>query len=76
MIYEPEIRPPTRSFWITWRANLSVALMCVMPQVDLQVPQYQLSVKTNKWNDDDQINFSHASARRLPAETLLDASMR
>jgi WD40 repeat protein len=34
---------------------------------------YQLSVKTNKWNDDDQINFSHASARRLPAETLLDA---
>ena len=34
---------------------------------------YQLSVKTNKWNNDDQINFSHASARRLPAETLLDA---
>ncbi|MEC9124122.1 MAG: DUF1553 domain-containing protein, partial [Verrucomicrobiota bacterium] len=34
---------------------------------------YQLSVKTNKWNEDDQINFSHASARRLPAETLLDA---
>ena len=34
---------------------------------------YQLSVKTNKWNVDDQINFSHASARRLPAETLLDA---
>ena len=34
---------------------------------------YQLSVGTNKWNDDDQINFSHASARRLPAETLLDA---
>jgi WD40 repeat protein len=33
---------------------------------------YQLSVKTNRWNDDDQINFSHASARRLPAETLLD----
>jgi WD40 repeat protein len=34
---------------------------------------YQLSIGTNKWNDDDQINFSHASARRLPAETLLDA---
>ncbi|MFP6900628.1 MAG: DUF1549 domain-containing protein, partial [Opitutales bacterium] len=34
---------------------------------------YQLSVSTNKWNEDDQINFSHASARRLPAETLLDA---
>ncbi|MFP6900882.1 MAG: DUF1553 domain-containing protein, partial [Opitutales bacterium] len=34
---------------------------------------YQLSVATNKWNEDDQINFSHASARRLSAETLLDA---
>jgi len=34
---------------------------------------YQLSVATNKWNEDDQINFSHSSARRLPAETLLDA---
>jgi hypothetical protein len=34
---------------------------------------YQLSVGTNKWNEDDQINFSHASARRLSAETLLDA---
>ncbi|MFP6855099.1 MAG: DUF1549 domain-containing protein, partial [Opitutales bacterium] len=33
---------------------------------------YQLSVATNKWNEDDQINFSHATARRLPAETLLD----
>ena len=26
---------------------------------------YQLSVETNKWNEDDQINFSHARARRL-----------
>ena len=34
---------------------------------------YQLSVKTNKWNDDDQINFSHAERPQLPAETLLDA---
>ncbi len=28
---------------------------------------------TNKWNQDDDINFSHALARRLPAETLYDA---
>jgi WD40 repeat protein len=34
---------------------------------------YQLSVATNKWNADDDINFSHASPRRLPAEVLLDA---
>ncbi len=34
---------------------------------------YQLSLVTNKWNADDQINFSHAKARRLPAETLYDS---
>ena len=34
---------------------------------------YQLSVETNRWNEDDQINFSHALPRRLSAETLLDA---
>ena len=34
---------------------------------------YQLSVETNKWNEGDSINFSHAVPRRLPAETLLDA---
>ncbi len=37
---------------------------------------YQLSVATNKWNEDDQINFSHARARRLPAEVLYDAIYR
>ena len=34
---------------------------------------YQLSLKTNKWNDDDTVNYSHAKARRLTAETLFDA---
>lgn len=34
---------------------------------------YQLSVKTNKWNEDDGINYSHALPRRLTAETLFDA---
>lgn len=33
---------------------------------------YQLSVQTNRWNEDDGINFSHAKARRLPAEVLFD----
>ncbi len=32
---------------------------------------YQLSIETNPWNDDDQINYSHAKARRLPAEVLV-----
>ncbi len=34
---------------------------------------YQLSVATHKWNADDTINYSHAKARRLPAEVLYDA---
>jgi len=34
---------------------------------------YQLSIRPNKWNEDDTVNYSHAMARRLPAETILDA---
>ena len=34
---------------------------------------YQLSIETNQWNEDDTINYSHAQARRLPAEVLYDA---
>ena len=34
---------------------------------------YQRSFRPNKWNDDDSLNFSHASPRRLTAEQLFDA---
>ncbi len=34
---------------------------------------YQLSLQSNRFNEDDAINFSHAKARRLPAEVLFDA---
>jgi len=37
---------------------------------------YQLSVGTNKWNGDDKINYSHAQARRLPAEVLYDSVLK
>lgn len=37
---------------------------------------YQLSLETNKWNEDDTQNFSHAIARRLPAEVVYDAIHR
>ena len=37
---------------------------------------YQLAVTTTKWNADDSINYSHATARRLPAEVLYDAIHR
>ena len=36
---------------------------------------YQLSISTNQWNADDVQNFSHALARRLPAEALYDSIM-
>jgi len=34
---------------------------------------YQLGIASTKWNADDKINYSHAKARRLPAEALYDA---
>ncbi len=37
---------------------------------------YELSIKTNQWNAGDEINYSHALARRLPAEVLYDAIVR
>jgi hypothetical protein len=37
---------------------------------------YQMSIVPNKWNEDDDINYSHAMARRLPAEVLYDAITR
>lgn len=37
---------------------------------------YQHSYVTNKWNQDDEQNYSHALARRLPAEVLYDAIHR
>jgi hypothetical protein len=37
---------------------------------------YQQSVQTNKFNRDDDINYSHALVRRLPAEVLYDTIHR
>ena len=37
---------------------------------------YQLSVSANEWNEGDRVNYSHAIARRLPAEVLYDAVNR
>jgi hypothetical protein len=37
---------------------------------------YQHSVKTNDFNRDDDINYSHAIVRRLPAEVLYDSIHR
>ena len=37
---------------------------------------YQQSILTNRWNQDDDLNYSHAIARRLPAEVLFDTIER
>lgn len=37
---------------------------------------YQQALETNRWNEDDQSNYSHALARRLPAEVLYDTVYR
>ena len=37
---------------------------------------YQHAIATNQWNKDDDINYSHALARRLPAEVLFDSIHR
>ena len=37
---------------------------------------YQHSIATNKWNKDDDVNYSHYYARRLPAEVLFDSIHR
>lgn len=42
-------------------------------KIIVQSRTYQLSLATNKWNEDDKVNYSHAKARRLPAETLFDS---
>jgi WD40 repeat protein len=42
-------------------------------QLICQSRTYQLSIRPNQWNADDKSNYSHATARRLPAETLFDA---
>lgn len=36
---------------------------------------YQRSFMTNRWNEDDDLNYSHATPRRLAAESLFDAIM-
>ena len=37
---------------------------------------YQHSIATNAWNKDDDVNYSHAIARRLSAEVLFDSIHR
>ncbi|MSU64962.1 MAG: DUF1549 domain-containing protein [Opitutus sp.] len=42
----------------------------------VQSRTYQLTLATHRWNVDDRTNYSHAMARRLPAEVLFDAVLK
>ncbi|MFO0981360.1 MAG: DUF1553 domain-containing protein [Planctomycetota bacterium] len=44
-----------------------------MMRLICQSQTYQRALATNRWNEDDQLHYAHAYARRLPAETLFDA---
>ena len=71
--------PPTNPDLLDWLAAQFVESgfdVRHMVKIITKSRTYQLSVKTNKWNEDDTINYSHAKARRLPAEVLLDSIYR
>ncbi|MBP63077.1 MAG: hypothetical protein CMJ62_16275 [Planctomycetaceae bacterium] len=71
--------PPTNPELLTWLAREFMEHSFDtqhMIRTICKSRTYQLSLQTNSWNEDDTINYSHAKARRLPAEVLYDAVYR
>ncbi len=67
--------PPTNPELLDWLTEGFIASNFntrELIQLICQSRTYQLSIESNVWNEDDQINYSHAKARRLPAEVLYD----
>lgn len=67
--------PPSNPELLDWLTNFLVENdfnTRELMRVIVKSRTYQLSIETNQWNEDDDINFSHAKARRLPAEVLYD----
>lgn len=68
--------PPSNPELLDWltqefiRSNFNVQHMI---RLIANSRTYQLSYESNKWNEDDKINYSHALPRRLQAEALYDA---
>ena len=68
--------PPTNPELMEWLTKEFIASgfdTRKLIRVICQSRTYQLSIQSDAWNEDDQINYSHAKARRLPAEVLYDA---
>ena len=68
--------PPTNPELLEWLAQEFISSgfdTRRLVQTICESRTYQLSLQTNRWNEDDRINYSHALPRRLPAEVLYDA---
>jgi len=71
--------PPTNPELLEWLTHEFVASgfdVRGLIRTICQSRTYQLSSETNRWNEDDRRNYSHALPRRLPAESLYDAVHR
>ncbi len=62
--------------WLTQQFIASKFNVRELMRLVCQSRVYQLSMVTNQWNEDDQVNYSHGKVRRLPSETLYDAIYR
>ena len=71
----PATNPELLDYLATELINSKFNVRHVM-QLICKSRTYQLSLETNKWNEDDKQNYSHAIARRLPAEVLYDTIHR
>jgi WD40 repeat protein len=68
--------PPTNPELLKWLTDEFIASNFDVRQLIRTIclsRTYQLSHQTNRWNEDDRRNYSHALPRRLPAEALYDA---
>ncbi len=68
--------PPTNPQLLNYLTNQFVESKFDVAQLIADICKsrtYQLSIQSNAWNETDDVNFSKAKARRLPAETLYDA---
>jgi hypothetical protein len=68
--------PPTNPQLLDWLTEQFIESgfdVQAMLRTICQSRTYQHSIQTNQWNEDDNINYSHAIPRRLPAEVLYDA---
>jgi len=68
--------PPTNPELLDWLTEQFVASDFNVRELMATICKsrtYQLSVGTHQWNEGDNVNYSHAVPKRLPAEVLYDS---